>query len=141
MNDTKKKILEFLNAHDCCVIATTDNDGKPEAATVGFSATDDLKLTIGTYRGTRKFANLQTNSKVAVVVGFSGDITIQYEGVARELTEPKLSERLKVHHAKLPSALKYRDHTDQTYLLIDPTWIRYTNYANNPDVEELREFA
>jgi general stress protein 26 len=140
MSELQQKILEFLKTHKDCVISTVSPENTPEAATVGFSENDDLTLTIGTSRDSRKFANIANNPRVAVVVGFSGNITVQYEGVARELADPELSARLAAHFIKVPEAQKYND-PSQTYLTITPTWVRYTNYANNPDIEELEEFA
>lgn len=140
MSDTKQKILEFLKTHSDCVLATTNLRGLPEAATVGFSESQDLELVFGTSQNTRKFANIAHEPHVAVVVGFSGDTTVQYEGIASLLMEPELSQRLKRHFEKIPEVEQYRNSPRQVYLKIKPIWIRYTNYADQPAVEELVEF-
>jgi general stress protein 26 len=119
---TKNKILEFLKTHQDGVVSTVSPEGHPEAATVGFSETEDLEIIFGTNRSSRKYRNIQHNPRVAVVIGFSGDITVQYEGVARELAEPELSQRLEAHFVKVPSARNYQA-PDQTYFVIDPAWI------------------
>lgn len=138
--NTKQKILGFMDEHDECVIATTGKDGEPQAATVGYSSSSDLELTIGTSKGSRKYENIQSNPNVAVVVGFKGNITVQYQGVARRLEGDELNERKKVHFKKIPGAKHFERYPDQVYLSISPTWIRYTDYSQPEPVEELREF-
>jgi general stress protein 26 len=137
---TQEKILDFLSLHDECVIATLGETG-PEAATVGFSETPKLELTIGTSNKSRKFQNIMQDPQVAVVVGFSGDITVQFEGTARVLGGSELAERQKLHFRKIPGVAHYKDDPDQTYLSITPSWVRYTNYGQDGEpVEELRHF-
>jgi len=138
---TQQKILDFMVQHDECVIATVGADGLPQAATVGFSALPNLELTIGTSKASRKYQNILRGSRVAVVVGFNGDITVQYEGIARELTGEELDARKKLHFQKIPGAQHFESEPDQVYLSIAPTWARLTDYSQAESVEELRQFA
>ncbi|HEY1835545.1 MAG TPA: pyridoxamine 5'-phosphate oxidase family protein [Candidatus Saccharimonadales bacterium] len=138
---TQQKILDFMSQHTECVLVTTGEDGSPQAATVGFSETLHLELTIGTTKSSRKYQNIMRDPRVAVVVGFEGNATVQYEGTARELTGDELAERQKLHFQKIPGAQRFNGESDQTYLSISPTWVRYTNYTQPKPVEELRQFA
>jgi general stress protein 26 len=136
------KILQFLSNHEECVIATVNNNGKPEAATVGFSQNNKLQLVVGTNMKTRKFKNIKQNPSVAIVVGFEGEVTLQYEGTASLIPNDEQEARLKPHFEKLPGVEKFKDEPGQVYFLIEPTWIRYTDYSIHPEqVEEIKDFS
>lgn len=50
-------------------VLTTDDHGQPFASLMAFAASEDLgKLIVLTERATRKFANLKTNSRVALLI-------------------------------------------------------------------------
>ncbi|MGH7241368.1 MAG: pyridoxamine 5'-phosphate oxidase family protein [Candidatus Saccharimonadales bacterium] len=141
MNDElKQQILEILEAHELCVLSTVTAAGLPQAAIVGFSQNANLQLLIGTSNRTRKYANLQQNQAVAVVVG--GDAAeVQYEGTVRELTKQELEEHLQTHFDKLPGTAKYLEDTTQAWFLITPTWLRLTVHEDMNVVTEIKDFA
>ncbi len=141
MISTQQKILDFLNQHDDCVMATTNEQGQAEAAVVGYSANSQLELTVGTSKKTRKYQNILHEPHVAIVVGFNGEITVQYEGFARELGGEELRERQRLHFEKIPSVEHFKNDPDQVYFSISPTWVRYTDYTQEPATEELRQFV
>ena len=142
MMNTESKILDFINEQAECVLATVNEHGSPQAATVGFSATPDLVLTIGTSNTSRKYQNILRNPHVAVVIGFEGNVTVQIEGVAHQLIGEELKNRLKVHFQKLPDVERFNEEPDQVYIAIEPRWARYTNYAQPGDqIEEVKEFV
>jgi pyridoxine/pyridoxamine 5'-phosphate oxidase len=139
MNPKYQPFLDFLKQHEECVLATVHANGAPQAATVGFSENEKLQLVFGTFSASRKFANLQHDQRVAVVVGFRGDITLQYEGRVRQLAGDELEERLQAHFVKLPGAVRYKSEPGQVYFSIEPTWVRLINYSVHPwDIKELR---
>src|SRR5688572_23078061 len=84
MDDKREKILQFIKKHDIGVIATTDTV-KPEAAVIEYGETDDLELIFDTFVSSRKYQNLSQNPRVAFVIGWDDNITVQYEGEAVEL--------------------------------------------------------
>lgn len=137
---TQQKILAFLAQHEECVIATA-GEHSPEAATVGFSESPSLELVIGTSTSTRKYQNIMKNPQVAIVIGFNGEQTVQYEGTARQLIGEELEQRQTSHFKKLPEVEHFKNDPGQMYLLITPTWIRYTDYSQPEPVEELRQFV
>jgi general stress protein 26 len=138
--NTQQKILAFLAQQEECVIATAC-DNVPEAAIVGFSESPSLELVIGTSSATRKYRNITKNPQVAVVIGFTGNVTVQFEGIARLLSGEELERRQKTHFKKLPEVEHFKNDPGQVYLLLSPTWVRYTDYSQPDPVEELREFA
>lgn len=63
-----KALRELLRTQQLAVLAT-QGGGQPYGSLVAFVATDDLKhLLFATTRATRKYANLLTESRVAIVV-------------------------------------------------------------------------
>lgn len=134
-----QQIHEFLNSHQTCVLASVNIDGQPQAATVGFSHDDNFQVLIATNQSSRKYANIINNHKVAIVVGFEGAVTVQYEGLAEEKTAEELGEKLEKHYQKVPGAKKFSSEEGQTYFLITPTWLRYYDLATDTK-HEFTEF-
>ena len=83
------------------VVSTVSPSGAPEAALVGFAASDELELVFDTLSTTRKVANLRANPRVAIVIGGWGEheITAQLEGLADEHVDDRLRE---VYYAAYP---------------------------------------
>ena len=68
LNKAKKDLLSLLNSQPLALLAT-QNQGQPYASLVAFAASDDLKaLFFATTRSTRKYANLSSDSRVAMLV-------------------------------------------------------------------------
>ena len=71
-NKQFRKRLEALFHSQTLAALSTHNDGQPYASLVAFYAADDLKhIYFVTSRTTRKFANLNADSRVAVMVNSS----------------------------------------------------------------------
>lgn len=135
-----KDLLDFLTTRVLCTVATLNADGKPEAAYVGYSQTDDLKLYFGTSNQTRKYKNLQANQNVAIVIAdFEGEV--QYEGVAIEVTDPTHRAEVEARHIeKVPNAKNFLNDSNQAYFEITPTWIRFIQHTEGNKVTEMTEF-
>ncbi|HEY4160833.1 MAG TPA: pyridoxamine 5'-phosphate oxidase family protein [Candidatus Saccharimonadales bacterium] len=136
----KREALEVMSRHHLCVISTVDEHAKPESAIVGFSQSDKLELLVGTSVLTRKYANVQRNSHVAVVIG-DETAEVQYEGTIQQLGKVELDGLLKGHFEKLPGTTKYLGDPNQAWFLITPTWLRLTVHETPNRVEEMRQFA
>jgi uncharacterized pyridoxamine 5'-phosphate oxidase family protein len=132
-------VKKFLEENKTCVLATVASDGRPQAATVGFSVDDSFNLLVGTNRNSRKYQNLVNNKKVALVVGFSGDKTVQIEGMVTN-DIPLSDERVAQHYEKVPGAKRFKDYEGQTYLMIVPSWLRMTDYSSVEPIYETRQF-
>jgi len=87
----------------------------------------------------RKFANLGRDRRVAFVVGgWQGEITVQYEGIARQISSTELGPYHEVYFRKFtdgPARLKWEG---ITYYVVTPKWIRYSDYNQSPP--EIVEF-
>lgn len=135
---TTQDIYEFISSKQLMTISSVGADGSPQAAVVGFGQTEDLRLVFGTSNQSRKFANISANPEVAVVIGWDGPQTVQYEGTAREATPEEAKELTELYYEKVPMAQSRQDAPDQTYIVIDPTWVRFTNIAAQPwEVDEV----
>lgn len=132
-------VKQFLDEHDTCVLATVNIDGKPQAASVGYSVDGEFNFLIGTNKNTRKYQNLKNSNKVALVVGFSGSKTVQIEGCTKELSIE--DRRVQEHLDKVPSATKFKLQDGQTYFLIAPTWLRSTDYSAKNQIFETKDFV
>ena len=140
--DIKQKVIEFLKSQAECVVSTVSANGFPQAAVVGFAEDTELWIIFGTSLNSRKAQNIIKDSRVSVTFGFNGSITVQYEGIAKLLEGNELEERQKVYFKKRPETIEYKNNPEQVYILIKPSWLRYTDYSNNPAViEELKEFS
>ncbi len=138
--EQKNIVRNFLRQHTLGVVATyNDRDKKPEAAVLEFSETDELEIIFDTFSTHRKYSNLQTDRHVAFVIGWDEDTTVQYEGIAHELSGDELRRCQEIHLQKLPKAAKFVDREVIRYFKVTPNWIRYSNLSKDPwEVFEIR---
>ena len=79
---SKQELYDFIRARPLAVLATVSASGAPEAALVGIAATPDLELVVDTLDATRKFPNLLRNPRIAFVIGWDTEETLQCGGIA-----------------------------------------------------------
>lgn len=143
----KQKILDFLATQQLAVIATSNpSRPTPESALIAFTEDENLCLYFQTGRHTRKALNLQTNPHVSLVIGLSEKtlITVQYEGVARQLSQQDELEACKQRFTQKdsPTTEEYFNHPTAIFFKVNPTWIGCSDYSGDrPDVTELKTFA
>ena len=133
MTEQKQRVLDFIREQRIGVVATINQKGLPEAAAVAMSQTDDLEIVFQTPNTTRKYANLSKNPHVAIVLGCSQEnyITVQYEGVAREVTDRAERVQLaKAHVTKNPGSAPYADLPDNKFFVVTPSQIKYSDLPN-----------
>lgn len=103
--------LRSLLASQKLAVVATQTDGQPYASLVAFVATDDLRqIFFVTARTTRKFSNLISNPRVAVLVNsstnqesdFHDAISITVTGNAEEIKDPERQAILELYLAKHP---------------------------------------
>ncbi len=137
MDLTKQEALEFLRRVPLGAVATSSRRGDPEVALVNFAVTDELELVFQTIQTTRKCTNLRDNPRTAFMA-WSGDETLQYEGVADEPDEFALEPLLKTFFASVPSALGQRGWPGLVYFRVRPRWLRLSFYGASWSVKELK---
>lgn len=68
LSKVKRNLRKLLRSQLLAVLST-QNQGQPYASLVAFASSDDLKsLYFATTRSTRKYANLSSDSRVAMIV-------------------------------------------------------------------------
>jgi general stress protein 26 len=139
MSVLQSSIAAFLATEPHGVISTVHENGSVESALVAFSETPELHITIGTDQGTRKFANILREPRVAFVVTDNELLEVQLEGRARVTSGDEHETCKERHLAKNPKTAKYANDPGQRFIVIEPTWIRFTDRRTEPTtVEELR---
>jgi general stress protein 26 len=125
---TGSELLAFMRAQKWAVQASVAEDQHPQAAVIGVGITDTLQLVFDTMADTRKAVNLRANPKIAVVIGWDDEQTVQYEGVADEPTGEELARLKQAYFAKFPDGREREGWTGITYFRVHPTWVRYSDF-------------
>lgn len=103
-------IREIFESQKLAVLAT-QNEGQPYANLIAFAASDDLKsLYFATARATRKYANIEADARVTVLIDnrsnqdsdFSQAAAVTATGTAQEVMASKRDEILTIYLAKHP---------------------------------------
>ena len=129
---TKQEIYNFIRRHKLGVLATVSSSQVPEAAVVGIAVTNDLELVFDTLGETRKCRNLRLNPRIAFVIGWDDEITLQYEGEAKEPRGSELERYKQVYFEKWPDGVERERWPGITYFRVRPTWMRYSDFNKNP---------
>jgi general stress protein 26 len=135
---TKDFIYSFIKQHNLAVLTTISKEERPEAALVGFAISEDLELVFDTVKTSRKYPNLLRNPFVAVVIGCDNETTVQYEGIATELSGPEAGYYKEIYFDV------YKDGRERAetwphivHFKITPNWIRYSNFNDPVVIEEM----
>lgn len=133
----KRVILEFVRAHPLGVVSTTSENGAPEAALVNIVSTDELELIFYTLQTNRKCINLRRDPRIAVVIGWDNEKTMQYEGVADEPRDEELDRLKRIYGAARANAEFKMLWPGLTYFRVKPKWIRLSNYSPKWSLDEI----
>ena len=104
-----KRLLKDLFSSQPLAVLATQFDGQPYGNLVAFAATEDLRgLLFATARGTRKFSNITTDPRVAMVmdsrtnqrVDFQKAVAVTATGRVEELKGKEKDDLLKVYLSK-----------------------------------------
>jgi len=135
----KQLLFQFLDTCRLGVLSSLGLMGAPQSALVGIAVTPELEIIFDTVEKSRKFANIARDPRVAFVICWQGEITVQYEGVAWRISSTALSPYHEIYYRKFtdgPSRLKWEG---ITYYVVTPKWIRYSDYHQTPP--EIVEFV
>jgi general stress protein 26 len=131
------EVYQFMNRERLAVLSTADAEGRPESALMGFAVTRELEIVFDTVKTSRKYPNLKKNPRVAWVIGCTSEVTVQYEGVARELSGEEQAKYKKTYFAAFPDGPARESWPGITYFVVRPTWVRYCDY--NPATRRIEE--
>lgn len=141
--DTHKRdeLMAVLRNQQLAVISTISPESTPESATVFYSVDNDLNIFFSTRQSSRKYANIQKNSPVALVVTDPEHmVTVQIEGKAEEtfdaeemrafidsmMTLP--TDRSQLEKWMAPGHLMKNGHF--AIMKVTPAWIRIGDFRN-----------
>jgi len=133
----RNELLAFLRRHRLCVEATTSKAGMPQAAVVGYAVSDELELVFDTLGSTRKAENLRAGSRIALVVGWDEEQTVQLEGVCDEPTGAELDRLKQVYFAVYPDGVERERWEGITYFRVRPTWARYSDFRPGGEIGDV----
>ena len=135
---TKEFLYNFIKQHKLAVVSTLSKENKPEAALVGFAVSGDLEIVFDTVKTSRKYPNFLQNPLVAVVIGWDNETTVQYEGVATELTGSEAGHYKEIYFEVYPDGRERAVTWPHiVHFKITPKWIRYSNFNDPVVVEEM----
>lgn len=135
---TRSELLAFLRAHRLAVISTI-NPASPQAAVIGIAVTDELHVIFDTSSNSRKYQNLRDDPRVALVIGWDAEQTVQYEGIADFPEDDDLAACKRVYFAAFPDGPEREKWPDIAYVRVRPRWIRLSDFGTQPArIEEMK---
>jgi general stress protein 26 len=130
---TRDDRLSFVRAHRWAVVSTVSPSGEPHSAVVRFVITDAFELVFDTTDTTHKAADLRHNRKVAVVIGWDENQTIQIEGLADEPGSEELQHLKQIYSSRYPDYYRTRQAAKGLiYFRVRPRRVRYSDFRQNP---------
>ena len=132
---TKADIYRFISKQKLGVLGTLSSSG-PQAALVGIAVTPELEIVFDTVNTSRKFHNLMSNPRCSFVVGWEGEVTVQYEGQAGQPEGVVLASYQQAYFARWPECRSHLTWLGITYFVVRPYWIRYSDFDQNPPAIE-----
>jgi hypothetical protein len=135
----KESIYAFMAGYRYGVVSSLSADGVPQSALVGIAVTPELEIVFDTVNSSRKYRNLTQRLSCSFVVGWGGEKTVQYEGIALEPQGAELERYQEAYFAVWPDGLARMSWPGIAYFVVRPTWIRYSDYDQSPAlIEEIR---
>ena len=128
MSMTRDELLPFLRKHRLGVQSTVSSSGDPQAAVVGIAVTSELEIVFDTVDTSRKCRNLRANPRIAFVIGWDQEITVQLAGIADEPTGKERERVLETYFAAYPDGRDRLAWKGITHFRVRPTWIRYSDF-------------
>lgn len=130
------ELLAFLRCCRWAVETSVSPAGRPQAAVIGFAATDSSHLIFDTIASSRKAGNLRTNPHIALVIGgLDGrEQTVQYEGVVDFPVGQELDDLKRIYFDRFPDGRDRAEWSTILYVRVTPRWVRYSDFSKNPPV-------
>jgi pyridoxine/pyridoxamine 5'-phosphate oxidase len=135
-DDRWQLVRDFLARHQLGAISTVNPDGSPEAAVIQVTLGEDLNIVFDSFPGSRKLANIERDSRIAIVIGWDENVTVQIEGRARPAKADEEQRLRDVHIANCPLEAEFLKQGAQLFTIL-PRWIRYSDFRGEPIVFEL----
>ena len=129
-------IYAFMAQHRYGVVSTISRDGTPQSALVGITTTPRLEIIFDTVRSSRKYPNLIERPSCSFVVGWGGEQTVQFEGIAVEPVGTELERYQREYFTVWPDGPSRLCWPGIAYFVVQPKWIRYCDFDQSPPLIE-----
>lgn len=136
---THVDLFHFIVKSKLGVLSSISLSGKPQSALVGFAVTENLEIIFDTVKSSRKYSNLIAQPECAFVFGWSGEQTVQYEGIAEELAGEALRRYQDIYFRVWPDGSARLSWPGIVYFIVRPKWVRYSDFDQRPPL--IREFT
>ena len=133
---TLEEVFDIAKTKRYLIVSTVNESGAPEAALMGFALTQANEVVFDTLASSRKAVNLARNPAAALVIGWDDNISLQIEGVARRPVGDDLANAKAAYFGEWPDGRARENWPNIAYVVVQPKWIRYSNYAAGPPVVE-----
>jgi hypothetical protein len=134
----KAELTDFIRKRRLAVISTIGRNGEPQAALINVAVLPDLFLVFETTCETRKSGNIERDPRVALVMGWDGQETLQYEGLAERPEGRRQEAARDAFIAAFPAKSPDEHWPGNNYFIVAPCWLRFSSYYRPRFVEEYR---
>ena len=126
----------FIDSCDLAVVSSLSPGGAPQSAAVAIAVTPELEIVFDTVDSSRKYRNLKARGECSITM-WTGEVTVQYEGIAEEPVGADLDRYKKAYFKKLPDGRDRQSWAGIAYFVVRPRWIRFSDFdARPPLIEE-----
>jgi pyridoxine/pyridoxamine 5'-phosphate oxidase len=129
---TRAELVAVLRRYKLAVQASVAPGGAPQAAVVGFAVSDALEIVFDTVASSRKYRNLRDDPRVALVIGWEHEITVQLEGIADVPIGGELERVRACYFVAYPDGRERLAWPGITHFRVRPTWVRYSDFTQSP---------
>lgn len=135
----RASLCDFINRQRYGVISSLGDDGTPQSALIGLACTPALEIVFDTLTSSRKYRNFLQRPSCSLVVGWSGEQTLQLEGAVEIPQGENLIRLQDAYFAQWAEGRERAGRPGLAYLVVHPSWVRFSDFAQAPPLIE--EFA
>lgn len=122
----------FMSQFRYGVVSSIAEDLTPQSALVGIAVSPSLEIIFDTVKSSRKYGNLIARPASSFVVGWGGEQTVQFEGIATQPDGPELKRYQEIYFTVWPDGPLRMAWPGITYFVVRPRWIRYSDFDRRP---------
>src|ERR1700760_2438716 len=112
------ELVRFMRRRRIAGQASVSPAGGPQAAVVGIAISDSGEIVFDTLGDTRKAKNLRIDPRIAFVIGWDEERTVQYEGIADEPQGAELARVKEVYFSVFPDGRERERWAGITYFRV-----------------------
>jgi len=136
---TKPDLYQFISQRNLGVLGYVSSQRAPRSALVGIAVTPELEIVFDTVTSSRKYGDLVANPAASFIIGWEGEVTVQYEGHAFLPTRADLALYQQIYFAAWPDGQERLSWPGLVHFVVSPRWIRYSDFDRRPPlIEEFR---